>query len=57
MKFLKEAIGGLAIAITLVACIYAAADAQIAWEKTLNGALQRAAKENKFIVLDISASW
>ena len=31
--------------------------AQIAWSKNFNDALKQAAREKKFIVLDISASW
>jgi hypothetical protein len=31
--------------------------AQVAWVKDFNTALKQAARENKFIVLDISASW
>jgi uncharacterized protein YyaL (SSP411 family) len=31
--------------------------AQVAWVKSFDDALKQAAKENKFIVLDISASW
>jgi hypothetical protein len=31
--------------------------AQVAWVKDFDAALKQAAKEKKFIVLDISASW
>jgi hypothetical protein len=31
--------------------------AQVAWVKNFDDALKQAAKEKKFIVLDISASW
>jgi hypothetical protein len=31
--------------------------AQVAWVKDFDAALKQAARENKFIVLDISASW
>jgi hypothetical protein len=31
--------------------------AQVSWVKSFDDALKQAAKENKFIVLDISASW
>jgi hypothetical protein len=31
--------------------------AQVAWVNTFDEALKQAAKEKKFIVLDISASW
>jgi hypothetical protein len=40
----------LAMAPTLVV-------AQVAWVKSFDDALKQAAKEKKFIVLDISASW
>ena len=33
------------------------AEAQVAWEKDFDSALKRAAKEEKFVVLDFSASW
>jgi hypothetical protein len=35
----------------------AVATAQIAWVKGFDAALQQAAKEKKFLILDISASW
>jgi len=31
--------------------------AQVAWVKDFNAALKQAAKEKKFVVLDMSASW
>jgi hypothetical protein len=31
--------------------------AQVAWVKDFDSALKKAVKENKFIVLDMSASW
>lgn len=31
--------------------------AQVAWVKSLDVALKQAAREKKFVVLDISASW
>ncbi len=33
------------------------AAAQVSWVKSFDAALKQAAKEKKFIVLDISASW
>jgi hypothetical protein len=33
------------------------ARAQVAWVKHMSAALKQAAKEKKFVVLDISASW
>jgi hypothetical protein len=35
----------------------APAMAQMAWVKSFDAALKQAAKEKKFIVLDISATW
>jgi hypothetical protein len=49
-KFLVAAIAPLILVSVL------AAD-QISWVKELNVAKKQAAKEKKFIVLDISASW
>jgi hypothetical protein len=43
------------LAICLIAP--AIAMAQVAWVKSFNTALKQAAKEKKFIVLDISATW
>jgi hypothetical protein len=34
-----------------------AAMAQVAWVKGFDAALQQAAKEKKFVILDISATW
>jgi hypothetical protein len=31
--------------------------AQVAWVKGFDAALQQAARERKFVILDISASW
>ena len=31
--------------------------AQVAWVQSFDAALQQAAREKKFIILDISASW
>lgn len=33
------------------------AAAELGWVKGLDNALERAARENKFVVLDISATW
>jgi hypothetical protein len=33
------------------------ATAQVAWVKGFDAALQQAAREKKFVILDISASW
>jgi len=45
----------LILAICLIAP--AMATAQVAWVKSYSEALKQAAKEKKFIVLDVSASW
>jgi hypothetical protein len=45
------------IALALFAFVPVFAAAQVAWVKDFNTALNQAAKEKKFIVLDISASW
>ena len=48
----------LALAVLLLfvlAPIYAAA--QVAWVEDFESALKQAAKENKFVILDLSASW
>ena len=45
----------IAVAALVLAPIFAAD--QIAWIKDYDTALKQAAKEQKFIVLDISASW
>ncbi len=31
--------------------------AQVDWAKTFDGALKQAAREKKFFILDVSASW
>jgi len=46
-----------AIVLSVLAFHPALARAQIAWVKQLDAALKQAAKEKKFVVLDISASW
>ncbi len=45
----------IALALFVLAPVFAGA--QVAWVKDFNAALKQAAKENKFVVLDISASW
>jgi hypothetical protein len=47
------------LVISLAVCILAPilAVAQLAWVQSFDSALKQAAKEKKFIVLDISASW
>ncbi len=43
--------------VSFLALAPALATAQVAWVKDFDAALKQAAKEKKFIVLDISASW
>ena len=47
------------MAVSLAFCIIAPilATAQVAWVKSYDAALKQAAREKKFIVLDVSASW
>jgi hypothetical protein len=47
----------LSIALLLFVLTPVLADAQVAWVKDFNAALKQAAREKKFVVLDISASW
>lgn len=47
------------LVISLAVCILAPilAVAQLAWVQSFDSALKQAAREKKFIVLDVSASW
>jgi hypothetical protein len=47
----------LTTTIVLLFLIPIFACAQVAWVQDFNAALKQAAKEKKFIVIDISASW
>jgi hypothetical protein len=47
----------IASGICMLMLIPMMAVAQVAWIKNFDDALKQAAKEKKFIVLDISASW
>lgn len=48
----------LAVAAVSMMLLGAASDvAQVAWVKDFDSALKQAAKEKKFIFLDLSASW
>jgi hypothetical protein len=47
----------LAVILSLFVLTPLLAMAQVAWVKDFDAALKQAAKEKKFIVLDISASW
>jgi hypothetical protein len=48
-------IPAMVLAFSLLAPVLATA--QIAWAKDFDDALKQAAREKKFIILDISASW
>jgi hypothetical protein len=50
-----EKIPVVILAVCMIAPILAVA--QVAWVKSYDAALKQAAREKKFIVLDISASW
>jgi hypothetical protein len=54
--FFKNRILGSAVGLLLLIASIPAV-AQVAWVKSYDDALKQAAKEKKFIVLDISASW
>jgi hypothetical protein len=54
--FHRRHILGLAAGL-LLAVVSAPAVAQMTWVKSYEEALKQAAKEKKFVVLDISASW
>jgi hypothetical protein len=45
----------MALALFVLAPVFASD--QVAWVKDFTSALKQGAKENKFVVLDISASW
>jgi hypothetical protein len=45
----------IALALFVLAPVFASD--QVAWVKDFKSALKQGAKENKFVVLDISASW
>jgi hypothetical protein len=57
MTFLRR--DKIALVIILLPFVLAPilAAAQVAWIKNFDAALKQAAREKKFIVLDISASW
>jgi hypothetical protein len=57
MTFLGRNQKAFLIVLALVVCAPVLASAQVAWVKDFNAALKQAAKEDKFVVLDISASW
>jgi hypothetical protein len=45
----------IALALFVLAPVFASD--QVSWVKDFKSALKQGAKENKFVVLDISASW
>jgi hypothetical protein len=47
----------LALFVLLVIVVPLGAAEQVAWVKNFDDALKLASRENKFIVLDMSASW
>jgi hypothetical protein len=47
----------LILGILFVILVPVFSTAQVAWVKDFDNALKRAAKEKKFVVLDMSASW
>jgi thiol:disulfide interchange protein len=57
MTFVRR--GRMTVATLAALCVLAPilALAQVAWVKDFHAALKQAAREKKFIVLDISASW
>jgi hypothetical protein len=57
MMFLRRNQKVFLIVLALFVLAPVSASAQVAWVKDFNTALKQAAKENKFVVLDISASW
>ena len=57
MSIIRKRIKVPIIILAAVMIAPAAAMAQVAWVKSFDAALKQAAKEKKFIVLDISASW
>ena len=57
LRYYKDKILIPAIVLLLSLFIPLLAVAQVAWVKNFNDALKQAAREKKFVVLDISASW
>ncbi len=51
----KQKVFLIALALFVLAPVFASD--QVAWVKDFKSALNQGAKENKFVVLDISASW
>jgi hypothetical protein len=47
----------LALALAMALLTPAFATAQVSWAKNFDEAVKQAAKENKFVILDISATW
>jgi hypothetical protein len=57
MTFLGRNQKAFLVALALVVFAPVLASAQVAWVQDFSAAQKQAAKENKFVVLDISASW
>jgi hypothetical protein len=57
LRFCRDKGLGTAMVLLLSLLAPAATVAQVAWVKDFDDALKQAAKEKKFIVLDVSASW
>ena len=57
LKFCRTTIGLWTLVSLFGLFSPAFATAQVPWVKDFNTALKQAAKEKKFVVLDISASW
>jgi hypothetical protein len=51
----KASFFSIAVLLSIIAPMFAIA--QVAWVRKFDDALKQAAREKKFIVLDISASW
>jgi hypothetical protein len=54
MSFRKKLLVGILFAVSAAPVF---PGSQMAWVKDFDAALKQAAKEKKFIVLDVSASW
>jgi hypothetical protein len=54
VSFRKRLLFGI-LCVVFIAPVFSAA--QVAWVKDFDAALKQAAKEKRFVVLDMSASW
>ena len=57
MMIYRRKMRNLAVFLSVLFLIPVFSTAQVAFVKDFNAALKQAAREKKFIVLDISASW